>query len=181
MGTLGTLPIHPQFRPILARTWVRTSTWEGHTVMCGCEWYQPTTLMGRPVVSAKRSASVLAADSCSGEISTRSFLLSERRRMMTECTWTTRLVSSSPMHRPITCHGIILTFQTNYTVIMSLCQSYKSNANMRPFAYHTLTCWLHEKNQAIALLTREPVGTLQYTNGTSRKQDKCMTRHFHKL
>ena len=30
------------------------------------------------------SASVEAADSCSGEISTRSFLLSERRKMMTE-------------------------------------------------------------------------------------------------
>lgn len=27
-------------------------TWDGHTVMWGWEWYQPTTLMGRPVISA---------------------------------------------------------------------------------------------------------------------------------
>lgn len=35
-----------------------------------------------------------AAESCSGEISTRSFLLSERRRMITEWMWTILLVST---------------------------------------------------------------------------------------
>lgn len=40
------------------------------------------------------SASVDAAESCSGEISTRSFLLSERRRMITEWMWTILLVST---------------------------------------------------------------------------------------
>lgn len=40
------------------------------------------------------SASVEAADNCSGEISTRSFLLSERRRMMTEWMWMTLMVST---------------------------------------------------------------------------------------
>ena len=39
--------------------------------------------MGRSISSANLSASVEAADSCSGEISMRSFLLLERRRIMT--------------------------------------------------------------------------------------------------
>lgn len=31
---------------------MRTPWCEGHTIMWGCEWYQPTALMGRPVSSA---------------------------------------------------------------------------------------------------------------------------------
>lgn len=56
---------------------------------------QPLVVGGRGGAAPKDiSASVEAAESCSGEISTRSFLLSERRRMMTDCTCTTRPAST---------------------------------------------------------------------------------------
>ena len=73
---------------------VWTSTWEGLTIIWGWEWYQPTTLRVPPVSLANLSISVKASDSCSGEISTPPFLLSERRKTMTEWMWTILTVSN---------------------------------------------------------------------------------------
>ena len=73
---------------------VWTSTWEGLTVIWGWEWYQPTTLRVPPVSLANLSTSVKAVDSCSGEISTHPFLLSERCKTMTEWMWTILTVSN---------------------------------------------------------------------------------------
>lgn len=53
-------------------------TCEGQTVMCGWEWYQPTTLNGRPISDANSSALSVALTSCSSDISTLSGFLSRR-------------------------------------------------------------------------------------------------------
>ena len=78
---------------ILYMACVWTSTWEGQTVIWGWEWYQPTTLRVLLVSSVNLPASVKAAHSCSGEISTRPFLLSECHKTMTEWMWTILTVS----------------------------------------------------------------------------------------
>ena len=51
--------------------------------MCGWEWYHPTTLILLLSSSVKRSASVAALSNWSDDISTRSFFLSERLKIMT--------------------------------------------------------------------------------------------------
>ena len=50
--------------------WVRTSTCDGRTVMCGWEWYHPITRVGRPVTRASSSASCVDDISISTGIST---------------------------------------------------------------------------------------------------------------
>lgn len=69
-------PINPVSRSWYI-AWVFTSTWEGRTVMCGCEWYQPITLVVVPVDTVIRSARAVAAAKSSGSLSTRSFRRSD--------------------------------------------------------------------------------------------------------
>ena len=64
-------------------------TTDGHTVMCGCEWYQPTTRTVRRSSAASRSASVAPDISWFEEISTRSFRLSSRTSALADSTWHT--------------------------------------------------------------------------------------------
>jgi hypothetical protein len=47
-------------------------TCDGWTVMWGCEWYHPSTLIGLPSLTDSFSAFTAAADNCKGDISTRS-------------------------------------------------------------------------------------------------------------
>ena len=53
-----------------ARACVRTSTWEGSTIMRGWLWYHPITRVVTPDAAPCASASVEAAASCSGVVST---------------------------------------------------------------------------------------------------------------
>lgn len=53
-------------------------TLDGHTVMWGCEWYQPITFKLAPLMREKCLASSMALTKSSDIISTRSFLISPR-------------------------------------------------------------------------------------------------------
>lgn len=56
-------------------------TCDGQTVICGWEWYQPTTRNGLPNSEASSSAFIVAWTNCSSDISTRSGFLSSRRNI----------------------------------------------------------------------------------------------------
>jgi hypothetical protein len=77
------IKVHQSLLLILLHLNISLPTCEGHTVICGCEWYQPSTRMGCPSSWVSLSAWMAAFVNCSGEISTRSFRLSERLSITT--------------------------------------------------------------------------------------------------
>lgn len=66
-------------------TCVLTSTCDGSTVICGWLWYQPTTLVGTPVLLLMYSARALQAAICSGLVSTRSCADRVEQHMLHRC------------------------------------------------------------------------------------------------
>jgi hypothetical protein len=84
------------------RAWVLKSTCEGSTVMWGWEWYQPTTRVRRPADDSD-SASEATAAICSGLLSTRSRLRSQRI-----CGTARQMCATWPAPPPPSCMGCVL-------------------------------------------------------------------------
>ena len=138
---------------------VWTSTWEGQTVTWGGNETSPQ-LSGYRQLVQPTSASVKTTDSCSGEISTRLFLLPESRKTMTEWMWTILIVSTfsatvwisvlvyvnlgsllkssfnSPMHSPVT---------SSFSVLRVWLRHSRKGSGLQMNHLHCmqLSSWLH--------------------------------------